>query len=101
MAVVVDGEWDVVIKTPMGDQAFLLSLDSDGAGFSGTASGELGSADIRGGTIDGDIVRWPFELAKPFPMKLAVEARVEGDRIAGSVDAGFAGKMPLSGSRRI
>lgn len=100
MAANVDGDWDVVIKTPMGDQAFLLSLASDGDGFTGTASGELGSTDIVGGRIEGDEVRWPFDLAKPFPMKLEVRAAVTGDRIAGSVDAGFMGKMPLSGVRR-
>lgn len=100
MAANVDGDWDVVIKTPMGDQAFLLSLVSDGDIFSGHASGELGSTEIEGGRIDGDVVSWPFLLTKPFPMKLSVRATVSGGSIAGSVDAGFMGMMPLSGSRR-
>ena len=96
----IDGDWDVVIRTSMGPQAFRLSLVSSGDGFSGDASGELGSTVIEGGRIDGDRVCWPFALTKPFPMTLTVEAVVTGDTIEGSVDAGFMGKMPLNGSRR-
>ncbi len=96
----VAGEWDVVIETPMGPQAVHLVLQQDGDAFSGAATGELGSAEIVGGVIAGDQVSWPFTLSKPFPMKLTVRATVSGDRIEGSVDAGFMGKMKLSGARR-
>lgn len=96
----VDGDWDVQIRTPMGPQDFLFTVTSAGDGFSGHASGELGSMDFSDGTIEGDELRWSMNLMKPFPMRLTVRATVEGDRIQGVVDAGAMGTMPLSGTRR-
>ena len=39
----VDGDWDVTIKSPMGDQKAVLSITSDGASFSGKMAGGLGA----------------------------------------------------------
>ena len=50
----VDGDWDVTIKSPMGDQKAVLTVNSDGGSFSGQMSGGLGSMDIANGTVDGD-----------------------------------------------
>jgi hypothetical protein len=49
----VDGDWDVTIKSPMGDQKAVLSITSDGASFSGKMAGGLGAMDIPSGTVDG------------------------------------------------
>ena len=50
----VDGDWDVTIKSPMGDQKAVLTVNSDGSSFSGQMSGGLGAMDIASGTVDGD-----------------------------------------------
>ena len=50
----VDGDWDVTIKSPMGDQKAVLTVNSDGGSFSGSMSGGLGAMDIANGTVDGD-----------------------------------------------
>ena len=42
----VDGDWDVTIKSPMGDQKAVLTVNSDGASFSGKMVGGLGAMDI-------------------------------------------------------
>ena len=48
----VDGQWDVTIKSPMGDQKAVLTVNSDGGSFSGSMSGGLGAMDIANGTVD-------------------------------------------------
>lgn len=96
----INGDWDVLIRTPMGPQEFLFSVKQDGSSFSGSASGELGSMDFSDGSIDGDEIRWSMRVMKPFPMTLAVRATVEGSQLQGSVDAGMMGTMPLNGTRR-
>lgn len=96
----VDGEWDVVINTPMGAQPALLTLRSDGTRFSGTAVGEIGSVDIAGGTVEGDQARWSMRISKPFPMTLTARVTITDDRVEGSVDAGMMGLMPIAGVRR-
>ena len=96
----VDGDWDVTIKSPMGDQKAVLSITSDGASFSGKMVGGLGSMDIPSGTVDGDTLSWKMDMTVPMPMSLDCTATVDGDAVSGQVVAGAFGAMGLSGTRK-
>lgn len=96
----IDGEWNCVTRTPMGEQESVLTVRSSGNSFTGSNVGPLGGVDIADGVIDGDTLTWTMELTSPFPMKLAGRATVNGDTLQGTVDAGAMGAMPLSGTRK-
>ena len=96
----VDGDWDVTIKSPMGDQKAVLSITSDGASFSGKMVGGLGSMDIPSGTVAGDTLSWKMDMTVPMPMSLDCTATVDGDAVSGQVVAGAFGAMGLSGTRK-
>lgn len=96
----VDGDWNVTIKSPMGDQNAVLTVNSDGGSFSGSMSGGLGSMDIPSGTVDGDTISWSMDMTVPMPMKLDCTATVNGDSMTGEVKAGAFGSMGLSGTRK-
>jgi hypothetical protein len=96
----VDGDWDVTIKSPMGDQKAVLTVNSDGGSFSGQMSGGLGSMDIPSGIVDGDTISWSMDMTVPMPMKLDCTATVDGDAMNGEVKAGAFGSMGLSGTRK-
>jgi hypothetical protein len=96
----VDGDWDVTIKSPMGDQKAVLSITSDGASFSGKMVGGLGSMDIPSGTVDGNTLSWKMDMTVPMPMSLDCTATVDGDSVSGQVVAGAFGAMGLSGTRK-
>lgn len=96
----VDGNWDVTVKSPMGDQKSVLTIASDGAGFTGKMAGSLGSMDITGGSVDGNTLSWKMDMVVPMPMTLDCSATVEGDAISGEVKAGAFGSMGLSGTRQ-
>ncbi len=96
----VDGDWDVTIKSPMGDQKAVLSVTSDGGSFSGKMVGGLGSMDIPSGTVDGDTLSWKMDMTVPMPMSLDCSATVDGDALSGQVVAGAFGAMGLSGTRK-
>jgi hypothetical protein len=38
----VDGDWDVTVKSPMGDQKSVLTINSDGDSFTGKMAGQPG-----------------------------------------------------------
>jgi len=96
----VAGTYDVVIKTPMGDQKGKLTVTPNGDSFSGVvASDMMGSMDIAGGKVSGDTITWTMDMKVPMPMTLEGEATVAGDAISGSVKAGAFGSMALSGKR--
>ncbi len=96
----VDGDWDVTIKSPMGDQKAVLSITSDGASFSGKMAGGLGAMDIPSGTVDGNTLSWKMDMTVPMPMTLDCTATVDGDAVTGQVVAGAFGAMGLSGTRK-
>ncbi len=94
----VDGSWECVVKSPMGDQKNTTTIKSDGATFTGTASGAMGSVDISG-TVDGNNLAWKQSITVPMPMTLDCTATVDGDTITGQVGAGAFGSFPMTGTR--
>eukprot|EP00456_Euglypha_rotunda_P075865 TRINITY_DN70558_c0_g1_i1.p2 TRINITY_DN70558_c0_g1~~TRINITY_DN70558_c0_g1_i1.p2 ORF type:complete len:110 (-),score=48.27 TRINITY_DN70558_c0_g1_i1:10-300(-) len=73
----VDGNWNTVTKSPMGDQAATLTITSSGDGFTGNYSGPMGSVPIRDGKIDGNKLTWALDITVPMPMTLTAEALVD------------------------
>lgn len=96
----IDGVYDCVTKTPMGDQASVLTIVTDGDRFNGTNAGPLGSLDIKDGKVDGNRLTWRMEMQLPMPMSFTGEALVENGAIAASIDAGAFGKLTMTGRRR-
>jgi len=94
----VDGTYDVVVKSPLGDQKSTLTVKSDGAAFTGTNSGAMGSNDVTG-TVDGNTLMWKQQMTVPMPMTLDMTATVDGDTITGTVGAGAFGSFPMNGVR--
>jgi hypothetical protein len=96
----VDGVYDCVTKTPMGDQSSVLTIVSNGDSFQGTNAGPMGSLDVEGGKVDGNRLTWTMKMTVPMPMTLNCEAIVEGNTISGALDTGMFGKITMSGTRR-
>lgn len=96
----VSGTYDLVIKTPMGDQKAKFTVNATGDSFTGNISSDMmGSMDIEDGKVAGDTLTWQMAMKVPMPMDLDCEARVDGDAISGTVKAGMFGSMDMSGTR--
>jgi hypothetical protein len=95
----VDGSWDTLVKSPMGDQKAVLTVLADGGSFTGTYSGGMGTTEIKDGHVDGDKLTWKLDITVPMPMTLDAEATVDGDSMTGTVTAGAFGAFPLTGTR--
>lgn len=96
----VDGAYDCVTKTPMGDQSSVFTVISNGATFHGTNAGPLGSLDVEDGKVEGDRLSWIMKMTMPMPITLTCEALVDGDVLNGSIDAGAFGTITMTGKRR-
>jgi hypothetical protein len=92
------GTWNVVIKTPVGDRAGVLTLAVDGATLTGSLSDADHHVAISDGKVQGNTLSWSASLTKPFAMKLKFTAVVDADRISG-VAKHFLGRAEFSGSR--
>ncbi len=95
----VAGTYEVVTKTPMGEQKSTLTVNVDGDSFSGSNNGPMGAIAIADGKVDGNTISWSSQITSPMPMKLDCKATIDGDSISGTVTAGMFGSFPMTGSR--
>ena len=95
----VAGKFDCLLKTPMGDQKSVMTVNVDGDSWSGTNAGAQGELEITDGKVDGNTLTWSMKITTPMPMTLEGTATVDGDTVTGSVKAGAFGAFPLSGTR--
>ncbi|MHA4839344.1 hypothetical protein [Sphingopyxis sp. MSC1_008] len=96
----VDGSYDCVTKSPMGDQKSVFTVNSDGGGFTGQNAGAMGSLDVENGKVDGNKLTWTMNMKVPMPMTLECEATIDGDTLTGTIKAGAFGSMAMTGTRQ-
>src|SRR6516164_8835490 len=82
MQMAVDGNWNIIMNTPMGDRSATLSVKSAGGTLTGTQAAEGNSTEIFDGAANGDDVSWKISITNPMPLTLEFTAKVSGDSIA-------------------
>jgi hypothetical protein len=97
----VDGVWDVIVRSPMGEQKSVLTLKSAGAAVRGTSAAQGGQLEILDGKLSGNTLTWRMELKQPFAVTLLFAVVVSDHEMAGTVTAGALGKAPVTGARRV
>jgi hypothetical protein len=95
----VAGSYECVLKSPMGDQKSVMTVNVDGDSWTGDNVGAQGTLKCENGKVDGDTITWSMDLTVPMPMKLEGTATISGDDLNGSVKAGAFGSFPLTGKR--
>jgi hypothetical protein len=96
----VEGVYDCVTESPMGEQKSVLTIKIDGDNIVGSNEGAQGPMDLEDGKVDGNSLTWTMNMTVPMPMTLQASATVDGDKLSGSVNAGAFGDMPMTGTRR-
>jgi hypothetical protein len=99
MQMAVDGNWNIVMSTPMGDRNTTLSLTNTGGTLTGTQAAEGDSAEIFDGRASGDDVTWKVSITNPMPLTLDFTGKVSGDSISGEMGIGPMGSFPFTGTR--
>lgn len=93
-----NGSYDIIANTPMGNQKMTITVKVDGDAFSGTSSGSMGTSDIAG-TVAGNKLLWKQGITLPMPMSITCEATVANGEIGGKVDTGGFGSFPIKGQK--
>lgn len=94
----VDGDWKMVLATPMGPQEMTAHFETVGQSLGGylrSAEGEQGFS----GTVEGNRLKFDLKVEKPMKITLKYDLTVDGDRISGKVKMGIFGSARLSGQR--
>jgi hypothetical protein len=93
-----DGNWKITISTPMGPQEVTASITTQGDTFTGQSHSAMGDQPISG-KVAGDSLTWSADITKPMPLTLEFDAKVDGDKMTGTVKLGAFGNAPLNGQR--
>jgi len=94
----IDGKWNLVIKTPMGDQTGVLTLKQEGDALTGEMSSPSGSAAVENGKVDGDALSWHAKVTTPMPLTLEFEGKEDGGNLSGNVKLGAFGNSTFTGT---
>lgn len=95
----VDGRWNLVLQTPMGDQNSTLEVLSNGEALTGNLVSPMGSAAIYSGSVKGNDLTWKVDITSPMNMTLDFSATVDGNALVGKAKAGMFGSMTFTGTR--
>lgn len=93
------GNWNITMKTPMGDRAANLTLVQDGDALSGSMESDGNSTDITNGRVEDGNAKWDVDVTTPMPLTLSFDVGVDGDDMTGNVKLGMFGNSAVSGSR--
>jgi hypothetical protein len=96
---VVDGDWNLVLTTPMGKRDATLNLKAAGGILMGTQGADNQSAKIFDGTVTGSYLTWKVSISSPMPLTLNFEGTIAGDEIIGEMSIDSIGRFPFTGSR--
>jgi len=94
-----DGNWNLVISTPMGERHATLSVKAEGSTLKGSQAADGDSAYIFDGAVNGDALSWKVSITNPMPLTLEFDGTVKGNELSGSVKLGSFGSSSFSGTR--
>jgi hypothetical protein len=97
---VLEGTWDVTIKTPIGSLAVVYEFMESVGALVGSAILKEETTLLQDLAIDGARVKWRQSVTKPMRLNLDFDVLVAGDRMTGHSRAGRLPRSSVTGVRR-
>lgn len=90
----VDNVWDITVKSPVGDQKSILTLQSQGKALVGNVmNDQYGMQEAMKGELNGETITWKTKISKPVPMTLTYTGALDDkDNMQGTVKLGMFGE---------
>ncbi|REK91156.1 hypothetical protein DY245_06095 [Streptomyces inhibens] len=96
----VEGIWNIVIATPIGQQQAVLRLFSEGGALRGVATGEAEEVPLSDLTLQAaDRLTWRQSITRPMRLHLSFDVAVHGDELTGTAKAGRLPATKVTGRR--
>jgi imidazolonepropionase-like amidohydrolase len=94
------GEWALTVQSPQGAVSATLVLRHDGEGFAGSLSSPIGTAQVRGASVNGNELRCTVAMNMGGQsIDLILTGTLEGNSIRGSMAAGGLGTFEFTGTK--
>jgi carbon-monoxide dehydrogenase large subunit len=95
----IDGDWKMVLSTPVGPQAMVGTFKTEGAALSGVLKSDQGSMGFTGVVENGNRLKFDLKVEKPMKITLKYDIAIEGPRLSGKVKMGIFGTAKLVGEK--
>jgi carbon-monoxide dehydrogenase large subunit len=95
----IDGDWNMVLKTPMGPQAMVAHFDCDGDAVSGWLEAPEGRQAFAGGVLSGNQLKFEMKVEKPMKITLKYDLTFDGQTVSGKCKMGMFGSAKVTGER--
>ncbi len=96
-----DGDWDLMVTTPLGERRGVLSLRTEGNTLCGSQMADGNSTEIFDGVVDGTALSWKLFITDPMPLTLEFSGSIDGDELSGTVALGRFGNSTFLGKRLV
>jgi len=93
------GTWNMSMKSPIGEQKAVLTLDDSGGTLTGTLGSGTDTTPLTEAAVDGASVRFDAKVTKPMPITLGFSGTLAGDTITGEVKFGGFGAGPFTATK--
>jgi hypothetical protein len=80
----IEGKWNITLKTPMGDKSGVLALSVVGDKLTGSLSDAEHHVVLSDGKVQGNKLSWSAKITKPMHLNFKFTAIVEENRISGT-----------------
>jgi hypothetical protein len=100
LAADVSGAWNVTVDSPQGALDVTVTLKQDGDKLTGTVSSQMGDAPITGTIKDNDLTFTMSMDMNGTAMVIVYKAKVDGNKIAGSLDFAGQGEIKFAGTKK-
>ncbi|MGV3464462.1 MAG: DJ-1/PfpI family protein, partial [Heyndrickxia sp.] len=97
----VEGKWDTIISTPLGDLSVLVDLAYKDNKIIGTARQEEEITALINPILKGNLLMWSMKVTKPMRLTLKFNVFIEGNNMHGEAKAGILPASKLIGHRVI
>lgn len=94
----IDGDWKMVLSTPMGPQEMQGHFETEGESLSGYLSSPEGQMEFTG-SAEGNNLKFDLKVVKPMKITLKYNLVVEGEKLSGKCKMGIFGSAKVSGER--
>ena len=96
----VAGLWKLTLDSPRGTREGVLDLIVNGSSLSGTWTGERGTQQFAGGTVEGPTLSWQVRMSGPMgEISLQFSGLLADGVISGEVEFGSFGKSKFEATR--
>lgn len=97
--IAIDGDWKIILSTPVGPQEMIGHFETDGELLSGYLSAAEGHQEFTGRIEDGNRLLFDLKVTKPMKLTLKYNITIDGNKLSGKCKMGIFGSAKLNGQK--